>query len=123
MTSSGTDQTSSSTRPENDQSGKYVAFVLPARNHQAKPSVARMVGTTIASMIASELSRMVFSPAATGPAGSSTPVVHEHSRSGNATMTHGGRKGDSILMTSPYASPEGSTTHLDQLLCGAATKV
>ena len=73
MTSVGIAQTMSSSRPENAQSGKYVARVLVARNHQANPSVAMTTGTTIASMIASESMRIRRSDAPIGPRGSRTP--------------------------------------------------
>src|SRR5215475_1715697 len=49
------------------------ARVLDALNKKAVPSVARIVGITIASMIPVELSIMSRSAAATGPFGSSTP--------------------------------------------------
>src|SRR4029453_16380691 len=45
------------------------------RNQKAVPSVARIVGITIASMMPVELSIMSRSVAATGPFGSSTPSV------------------------------------------------
>src|SRR4051794_25706778 len=61
MTSSGTDQTISSRRPEYSQSGRYLALVLDDRNHHANAIVAAMVGTTIASMMATESIRMVLS--------------------------------------------------------------
>src|SRR5215475_10542538 len=49
------------------------ARVLDALNKKAVPSVARIVGITIASMMPVELSRMSRSAAAIGPFGSSTP--------------------------------------------------
>src|SRR5437588_2097909 len=49
-----------------------MARLLEARNHQAKPIVARIVGTTIASMIASASNRMMRSDPPTGPTGAST---------------------------------------------------
>src|SRR5580658_5020503 len=57
ITSAGIAQTINSIWPENDQYGRYVARSFVARNHQAKPSVAAMTGTTITSMIASESMR------------------------------------------------------------------
>src|SRR5260221_11670813 len=66
----GIDQTTSSMRPEYSQSGQYDAFVLDARNQKAKAKIATMVGSTIASMIASESIRMVLSAAPIGPCGS-----------------------------------------------------
>src|SRR5260370_21959381 len=66
----GIDQTTSSMRPEYSQSGQYDAFVLDARNQKAKAKIARIVGRTIASMIASESIRMVLSAAPIGPFGS-----------------------------------------------------
>src|SRR5262245_7272474 len=65
-TSAGMDQTMSSSRPDSAQCGAYVARALPARYHQAKPSVQRIVGTTMASMMASESSRITRSAAPTG---------------------------------------------------------
>jgi len=47
--------------------------VLPRRNHQATATVAIIVGTMIASMIAVELMRICFSAEATGPTGSRMP--------------------------------------------------
>src|SRR5438270_9898492 len=69
MVSAGIAHTTSSTAPEYSHSGRYVALVLPRRNHQANATVAIMVGMMIASMIAVELLRIVFSAAATGPTG------------------------------------------------------
>jgi hypothetical protein len=43
--------------------------VFEARNHQANPAVASIVGMTIASMMKTASSRIIRSPAATGPAG------------------------------------------------------
>ena len=87
MTSNGTDQTRSSSFPEYAQSGRYLARVLDARNHQAKATVAMITGTTMPSMIASEFKSSVFSPAATGPAGSSVAGAQAlPSASGSATM-------------------------------------
>ena len=48
---------------------------LDERNQKATPSVARIVGITIASMMPSELNRICRSAAAIGPFGSSTPSV------------------------------------------------
>src|SRR5690242_7578154 len=73
MVSAGMAQTTISTAPEYSQSGRYSAFVLPRRNHQANATVAIIVGMMIASMIAVELMIMVFSAAATGPTGSRMP--------------------------------------------------
>src|ERR1700730_1660455 len=72
IVNSGMAQTISSSWPEYSQSGRWRAFVLDERYHQAQPSVAAIVGTTMASMIASESIRMVFSASPTGPSGSST---------------------------------------------------
>src|SRR5262245_22964462 len=71
----GIDQTSISRRPENSKFGRWRARLLDARNHQATPSVASIVGITIASMIPVELSMMSRSAEAIGPFGSSTPSV------------------------------------------------
>jgi len=60
--------------------------VFEARNHQAKASVAIIVGTTMASMISTEPYRMERSAADTGPAGSSTPDWHP-ARAKGARMT------------------------------------
>src|SRR5947209_6775714 len=74
--SSGMDHTIISMRPEYSKSGRYVARVLEARNHQAKANVAAIVGTTMASMIASESIRMVLSAIPIGPCGSRTAGWH-----------------------------------------------
>src|ERR1043165_6127328 len=57
IVSAGIAQTTISTAPEYSQSGRYSAFVLPRRNHQANATVAIIVGMMIASMIAVELIR------------------------------------------------------------------
>lgn len=72
MTSRGIDQTTSSTRPEYTTPSLRVARALSARNHQATVIVGRMVGTTTASMTATELNRISRFAAATGPAGCKT---------------------------------------------------
>src|SRR5580700_7800352 len=71
----GIDQTSISRRPEYAKFGRYRARSFDARNQKATPSVARITGITIASMMPSELSRICRSAAAIGPFGSSTPSV------------------------------------------------
>src|ERR1700722_6541899 len=71
----GTDQTSNSRRPEYEKFGRYRARSFDSRNQKATPSVARITGITIASMMPSELSRICRSAAAMGPFGSSTPSV------------------------------------------------
>src|ERR1700721_2117951 len=71
----GIDQTSISRRPEYAKFGRYRARSFDARNQKATPSVARITGITIASMMPSELSRICRSATAIGPFGSSTPSV------------------------------------------------
>src|SRR5882672_12854502 len=71
----GIDQTSISRRPEYAKLGRYRARSFDARNQKATPSVARITGITIASMMPSALSRICRSAAAIGPFGSSTPSV------------------------------------------------
>src|SRR6266404_5425282 len=71
----GIDQTSSSRRPEYLKFGRYRARSFDARNQNATPSVAKITGTTIASMMPSALSRICRSARATGPFGSNTPSV------------------------------------------------
>src|SRR6266568_6338798 len=71
----GIDQTSISRRPEYLKFGRYRARLFDARNQKATPSVARITGITIASMMPSALSRICRSARATGPFGSSTPSV------------------------------------------------
>src|ERR1700726_2701960 len=71
----GIDQTSISRRPEYAKFGRYRARAFDARNQKATPSVARITGTTIASMMPSALSRICRSARATGPRGSNTPSV------------------------------------------------
>src|SRR5579862_7740688 len=68
--SAGTDHTTSSMRPEYTKSGRKAARLLEARNQNAKAKIARIVGSTIASMMATESIRMVFSAAPIGPCGS-----------------------------------------------------
>src|SRR5689334_19771311 len=70
MVSVGIDQTTSSMRPEYAQSGRYTARGLDCRNQNAKARIAAMVGSTIASMIATESIRIVASAAPIGPCGS-----------------------------------------------------
>ena len=50
--------------------------MLDALNEYAKASIATIVGTAMAIMIASESSSMMRSPSPTGPAGESTAVWH-----------------------------------------------
>src|SRR6202051_1259795 len=71
----GIDQTSLSRRPEYAKFGRYRARSFDARNQKATPSVARITGITIASMMPSALSRICRSERATGPFGSNTPSV------------------------------------------------
>jgi hypothetical protein len=66
--------------------GRYLARRFDARNHQAKPIVARMTGLTIASMIAIESRRISFYAAPTGPCGSSTPPQPARGNSKSAAM-------------------------------------
>src|ERR1700737_2605448 len=69
----GIEQTSLSRRPEYAKFGRYRARAFDARNQKATPSVARITGITIASMMPSEFSRICRSASAIGPFGSSTP--------------------------------------------------
>src|ERR1700688_1875845 len=71
----GIDQTSISRRPEYAKSGRYRACSFDARNQNATPSVARITGITIASMMPSEFNRICRLATAIGPFGSSTPSV------------------------------------------------
>src|SRR5882724_13137556 len=71
----GIDQTSISRRPEYVKSGRYRARTFDARNQKATPSVARITGITMASMMPSALSRICRSATAIGPFGSRTPSV------------------------------------------------
>src|SRR6202789_2276687 len=84
-TSAGIDQTMSSTRPEEVKSGRRRARVFESRNHQANANIARIVGTTIASMITSASSRMVRFAAPIGPAGERTAVRHPSSVNGKTS--------------------------------------
>src|SRR5882724_1378257 len=85
----GIDQTSISRRPEYAKFGRYRARSFDARNQKATPSVARITGTTIASMMPSELSKICRSAAAIGPFGSSTPSVQPPSVATPITATAG----------------------------------
>src|ERR1700692_421699 len=71
----GIDQTSISRRPEYAKFGRYRARSFDARNQKATPSIARITGVTIASMMPSAFSRICRSATAIGPFGSSTPSV------------------------------------------------
>src|SRR6266404_5402973 len=71
----GIDQTSISRRPEYLKFGRYRARSFDSRNQKATPSVARITGITMASMMPSALRRICRSAAAIGPCGSSTPSV------------------------------------------------
>ncbi len=72
ITRVGMAQTTSSRRPEKFHSGRYRALVLEARNHQAKATVAIIVGMTMASMI-TRASRVIRASALlTGPLASNT---------------------------------------------------
>src|ERR1700733_9301882 len=71
----GIDQTSISRRPEYAKFGRYRARSFDARNQNATPSVARITGITIASMMPSEFSRICRLASAIGPCGSSTPSL------------------------------------------------
>src|ERR1700733_4160747 len=72
-TNAGMAQTTNSIRPEYDQSRSRRALRLPARNHHANTPVARMTGTTTASMMTVASNRMVRSAPPMGPCGSRTP--------------------------------------------------
>src|ERR1700694_2141566 len=69
----GIDQTSMSRRPEYAKFGRYRARSFDARNQKATPSVAKITGTTIASIMPSALSMICRSAAAIGPFGSRMP--------------------------------------------------
>src|ERR1700722_11396027 len=71
----GIDQTSISRRPEYAKFGRYRARSFDARNQKATPSVARITGITIASMMPSEFNRICRLATAIGPFGSHTPSV------------------------------------------------
>ena len=62
---------------------------LEARNQKATPSVARIVGITIASMMPSELNRICRSATAIGPFGSRTPSVQPPERRRRSTGEKG----------------------------------
>src|ERR1700722_9813870 len=84
-TSAGIAHTTNSMRPAYSHSGSRRSLRLPARNHQANRPVARITGTTTASMMTVALKRMVRSAPPMGPCGSSTPeVLQPHS---NKTST------------------------------------
>src|SRR3984957_1412961 len=72
MVRRGIAQTINSRAPEYSKSGRYCALVLEDRNHQAAARVATIVGTTMASMIATESRRIVLFASAIGPFGSRT---------------------------------------------------
>src|SRR5688572_10411524 len=59
--------------------------MFEARYHHANARIATIVGTTIASMIATEPVKMDFWATPTGPCGSSTPILQPDSTSAQAT--------------------------------------
>src|SRR5258707_6903540 len=81
--SAGIDQTTSSIRPEYSQFGQQNALPLDARNQYANAKIATIVGSTIASMIASESIRMVFSATPIGPCGSRIFIAEPENGTGN----------------------------------------
>src|SRR3954454_8873045 len=85
IVSAGIDQTTSSMRPEYAKSGRYTARGLDCRNQNAKARIATIVGTTIASMIATESIRIVASAAPIGPCGSRIFIAAPE----NGTATNG----------------------------------
>jgi hypothetical protein len=69
-------RTTGSMLPENSQSGRWRAWVFEARNHQAKPILVTIVGTTMASMKTSESTIGVRFATPIGPFGSVTLPAH-----------------------------------------------
>ena len=61
MVSTGMPQTTISIEPEYYQSGRYFGLLVAAPEPEGEGHVASIVGMMIASMIAVELMRMVFS--------------------------------------------------------------
>src|SRR5215467_6573863 len=69
IVSSGTDQVRSSSLPDSTKLGSYLARVLDDRYHHPNMSAARIVGTTIGSMMMREPVRSDVVPSATTPLG------------------------------------------------------
>src|SRR5678815_1123463 len=72
IVSSGMDQVMSSILPDSTKLGSNVARLLDDRYHHPNASAARIVGTTIGSMMTNEPSRIDVVPSATTPLGSRT---------------------------------------------------
>src|SRR6476620_8987257 len=105
MVSAGIAHTTISIAPEYSQSGRYSALLLPRRNHQAKATVAIMVGMMIASMIAVELIMICFSAAPTGPIGSRMPRLQELRRRDSAAAAIRRRILNQPWKPYPFMSP------------------
>src|SRR5262249_2733495 len=67
MVINGMDQVTNSIWPDSTKSSRRRALELDDRNHHAKARIAAMVGTTIASMMASESIMIVVLPLPTTP--------------------------------------------------------
>src|SRR5215471_17457509 len=86
IVSSGTDQVRSSSLPDSTKVGSYLARVLDDRYHHPNMSAARIVGTTIGSMMTREPVRSEVVPSATTPLGWSTINFSQPASASNASM-------------------------------------
>src|SRR5262245_42929858 len=73
MVINGMDQVTNSIWPDSTKSSRRRALELDDRNHHAKARIATMVGTTIASMMASESIMIVVLPLPTEPSEGKMP--------------------------------------------------
>src|SRR5215467_3854637 len=85
----------------------YRARKFEARNQKAVPSVAMIVGITIASMMPVELSMMSRSAAATGPFGSNTPPEQPPREAAPINKTANSKR----RMSDPFAGQESREQH------------
>src|SRR5262250_237756 len=86
IVSSGTDHVRSSILPDSTKVGSYLARLLDDRYHHPNMSAARIVGTTIGSMMINEPIRSDDVPSATTPVGSRTVSCSQLVSANNASM-------------------------------------
>src|SRR5262252_9162800 len=82
---SGTDQVRSSILPDSTKLGSYLARLLDDRYHHPNMSAARIVGTTMGSMMTREPVRSEVVPSATTPLGWSTINFSQPASASNAS--------------------------------------
>src|SRR5215471_2843450 len=86
IVSRGTDQVRSSILPDSTKLGSKYARLLDDRYHHPNMSAARIVGTTIGSMMMNESIRSVDVPSATTPLGWRTISFWQPPSASNASM-------------------------------------